>query len=123
MKIVKEFGIILAISFLGELLHMLLPLPVPSSIYGMVLLFACLQTGILRVEQLGNTWKILVEAMPVMFIPAGVGLLETWGVLQPVFVPVITITLVSTIIVMAVSGRITQGIIRWQERKKVSCDG
>ena len=43
MKYVKQFGIILLISFAGEALNYLLPLPVPASIYGLVLMFLCLQ--------------------------------------------------------------------------------
>ncbi|MGN1014357.1 MAG: CidA/LrgA family protein [Butyricicoccus sp.] len=117
MKIVKEFGIILLVSFVGELLHLLLPLPVPASIYGLLLLFVCLMTGLIKLEQLGSTWKFLIEIMPLMFIPAGVGLLDAWGVLQPIVVPVVIITLVSTVIVMGVSGRVTQTIQR-MERKR-----
>lgn len=117
MKIVKEFGIILLVSFVGELLHLLLPLPVPASIYGLILLFVCLMTGRIKLEQLGNTWKFFIEIMPLMFIPAGVGLLDAWGVLQPIVVPVGIITLVSTVIVMGVSGRVTQAIERMGNKR------
>ncbi|MDO5549397.1 MAG: CidA/LrgA family protein [Eubacteriales bacterium] len=123
MKYVKEFGIILLISFVGELLHSLLPLPVPASIYGLVLLFACLVTGVVKLEQVNTTARYLIEIMPLMFIPAGVGLLDAWGVLQPVLVPVMVITVLSTVIVMGVSGRITQAILRMGSRKKVNSRG
>lgn len=39
MKFISQFGVILALSFLGEVLHRWIPLPVPASIYGIVLLF------------------------------------------------------------------------------------
>lgn len=123
MKYVKEFGIILLISFVGELLHSLLPLPVPASIYGLVLLFVCLATGIVKLEQVNTTARYLIEIMPLMFIPAGVGLLSAWGVLKPVIVPVAVITVLSTIIVMGVSGRVTQAILRMGDRKKVNSRG
>lgn len=118
MKYIKQLSIILLISFVGELLHSLLPLPVPASIYGLVLMFACLMTGAIRLEQVNVTARYLIEIMPLLFIPAGVGLLDAWGVLKPVFVPIIVITLLSTIIVMAVSGRVTQWILRLGDRKK-----
>lgn len=117
MKVIKEFGIILLVSFVGELLHLLLPLPVPASIYGLILLFTCLMTGWIKLEQLGSTWRFLIEIMPLMFIPAGVGLLDAWGVLQPIVVPVGIITLVSTVIVMGVSGRVTQAIQRMEDKR------
>ena len=47
MKLLKQFLIILAISFVGEILKYLLPLPVPASIYGMVILFIGLLTGLI----------------------------------------------------------------------------
>ena len=62
--------------------------------------------------------KFMIEIMPVMFIPAGVGLLESWGELKAVLVPVLVITLVSTIVVMIVSGRVTQAVIRLEKKHK-----
>ena len=108
MKFLKQFSIILFISFLGEILHMLIPLPVPASVYGLVLMLGALITGVLKLGQVRETATFLIEIMPVMFIPAGVG---SWSSLQPVWLPVILITIVTTILVMAVTGRVTQGMI------------
>ena len=52
MKYVKEFGIILIVSLVGELLNYFLPLPVPASIYGLVLMFLCLMLGIIKLLSL-----------------------------------------------------------------------
>lgn len=114
MKFLKQFSIILLISFLGEILHMLIPLPVPASVYGLVLMLGALITGILKLGQVRETATFLIEIMPVMFIPAGVGLMESWSSLQPVWLPVILITIVTTILVMAVTGKVTQAMIRKQ---------
>lgn len=112
MNYLKQFLIILSISFIGEILKAALPLPVPASIYGMAIFFACLATGIIRLEAVRDAGKFLIETMPVMFIPAGVGLMASWNVLQPMLVPVAIITVVVLIAVMAVSGRVSQAIIR-----------
>ncbi len=104
MKYLRQFCIILLLSFLGEGLHIILPLPVPASVYGLVLMLAALQTGILKTHQVRETAGFLIEIMPVMFIPAAAGLLNAWGVLKPVFVPVAVITAVTTVFVMAVTG-------------------
>jgi holin-like protein len=111
MKYIKQFCIILLISFLGEILKAIIPLPIPASIYGMVLLFAALCTGILKLEQVRETGCYLVEIMPIMFIPPAVGLMASWGSLKEFFVPVLVITVAVTIIVMAVAGLVTQKII------------
>ena len=111
MKFLKQFSIILFISFLGEILHMLIPLPVPASVYGLVLMLGALVTGVLKIGQVRETATFLIEIMPVMFIPAGVGLMESWPSLQPVWLPVIVITILTTILVMAVTGKVTQAMI------------
>ena len=118
MKYVKEFGIILIVSLVGELLNYFLPLPVPASIYGLVLMLALLMTGALKLDAVEDAGKFMIEIMPVMFIPAGVGLMESWGELKAVLVPVLVITLVSTIVVMVVSGRVTQAVIRLEKKHK-----
>ena len=116
MKFLKQFSIILFISFLGEILHMLIPLPVPASVYGLVLMLGALITGVLKLGQVRETATFLIEIMPVMFIPAGVGLMESWSSLQPVWLPVILITIVTTILVMAVTGKVTQAMIRKEKK-------
>lgn len=118
MKYVRQFLIILLISALGELLHALLPLPIPASVYGLILMLAALMTGVLKLNQVEKTADFLIEIMPVMFIPAGVGLLNAWGVLKPVWVPVTVITILTTIIVMVITGRVTQSVIRKEKKGK-----
>jgi len=111
MKYLRQFAIILFISLLGELLRVLIPLPIPASVYGLVLMLLALITGILKVHQEKEASAFLIEIMPVMFIPAGVGLLESWPALKPVWIPVVLITMLTTIIVMVVTGRVAQRII------------
>ncbi len=117
MKLLKQFLIILAISFVGEVLKYVLPLPVPASIYGMVILFIGLLTGLIPLESVRDAGKYLIEIMPVMFIPAGVGLMSSWGTLKPVLLPVSIITVVALITVMGATGRVSQFVIRMQKRK------
>ena len=111
VKYLKQFVIILLISFLGEILHYLTPLPVPASIYGILLMLLCLHFRVFAAEEVRETGIFLIEIMPVMFIPAAVGLMESWSVIRPSLLPYIIVIIVSTIIVMAVSGLVTQKII------------
>ena len=105
MKYIRQFLIILLISFMGELLKELRPLP-------LVLLFLALEFHIIPLEAVKETGKFLIEIMPILFVPAGVGLIESWDALRPIFVPVLAIMVISTVIVMAVSGRVTQSVMR-----------
>ena len=116
MKYVKQFVIIIAISFIGEFLKYVLPLPVPASIYGMVLMFAALLTGVLKLDDVKDTAKFLIEIMPLMFIPAGLGLMVSWNTLKPLLIPVAIITVVTIITVMIVSGHTAQFVLKRQEK-------
>lgn len=118
MKYLRQLLIILIFSFIGEVLHSLIPIQVPASIYGLVLLFIALLTGIIQLPQVKEAAKYLIEIMPLMFIPAGVGLLESWGDLKSILIPVLILLVASTILVMGVSGKVTQGIIQRSKRKE-----
>lgn len=112
MKIIGQLFIILLISFAGELLNTLLPLPIPASIYGIILLFCLLEFKILPLKAVKETGDFLVSIMQLMFIPAAVGLLEAWDVIRPNWPAYILITLISTFVVLFISGRVTQAVIR-----------
>ncbi len=112
MKYLRQFLIILAVSLIGEILKAVLPLPIPASIYGMVLMFILLLTGVIKLGQVRETGRFLIEIMPVMFIPAGVGLMSSWNVLQPVLLPVSVITVITIFTVMGATGLISQTIIK-----------
>lgn len=117
MRFMKQFGVILAITFLGEILRYVIPLPIPASIYGLVLMFLALKSGVVKLDQVKETGDFLIEIMPMMFIPAAVGLLVSWDSLKEIWLPVVVITLLTTIIVMAVSGLVTQWIGRFGKTK------
>lgn len=117
MRYIKQFLVILLFTFLGELLRGVLPFPVPASIYGLLLLFVALLSGVLKLEAVRETGKFLIEIMPLMFIPAGAGLIDAWPSLKPLLVPVAIIMAVSTVAVMAVSGCVTQSIMRRNGKK------
>ncbi len=118
MKYVKQFLIILAISFLGEVLHMLLPLPIPASIYGILILFALLETRLLPLRLVKETGDFLIEIMPVMFLPAAVGIIDSWKIIKPSLLVYLAVTIVSTVLVMAVSGLVTQAVLRHKKGVK-----
>ena len=117
MKFIKQFGIILAISFIGEIMNYLIPLPVPASIYGLVLMLLCLHFGIVHIDSVKDSGKFLIEIMPLMFIPAAVGLIESWKTIGPKIGTCLIITVLSTIFVMIVAGHTTQAFIRFSKSK------
>lgn len=122
MKFLIQFLIIIAFSFAGELLHYCLPLPIPASIYGIILLFLALELKVLKVKDIRETSSFLIAVMPVMFIPAAVGLIDSWHAIANAWLQYIVVTVVSTFVVMAASGWITQFVIRRGKMKVASAD-
>lgn len=112
MKLLKQFSIILLVTFVGEALSRWIPLPVPAGIYGLLLLLLLLCLRVIRVEQVKEASSLLLELMPLMFVPAAVGLMLFWDELKPLLVPLAVITVVSTIVVMAASGGVAQLMLR-----------
>ncbi|MBR4457058.1 MAG: CidA/LrgA family protein [Solobacterium sp.] len=118
MKYLKQFVIILAVTCAGEIIRQFVPLPIPGSIYGLVLMFVFLCAKVIRLEDVKDTALFLIEIMPVMFIPAAAGLIESWGELKPILIQTIVILVVTTVIVMAVTGKTAMFMIRREQRKK-----
>lgn len=118
MQLIKQFLIILVFSFAGEGLHALLPLPIPASIYGIALLFTALEAKWVKVSDIDKTCFFLIEIMPIMFIPAAVGLLKSWDVVSGSLLQYAGVTVVSTFVVMYAAGAVTQAIIRKDKKRK-----
>ena len=119
MKLLEQFGIILTLTFIVETFKELVPLPVPASVYGLVLLL--LKFKILNISAIKDASKLLIETMPIMFIPAAVGLLNAWNVIRDLLIPLTLVVSLTTVIVMVISGHITQFIIVSSKKKKGAC--
>jgi len=118
LKYLKQFMIIALIAFAGEALNALLPFPVPGSIYGIAILFTLLMTGLLKADAVRDVSSFLLAVMPVMFIPAAAGLINSFSLLLPSLGAYVIIILVSTVAVMSVSGLVTQAVIRSKTKKE-----
>ena len=79
--------IIGGITFAGELLHAWLPLPVPASVYGMILLFLCLCLKIIKEDQIRETADFLLLIMPVLFVGPGVGIIDNYMAVSDAILP------------------------------------
>lgn len=118
MKYIIQIGIISGISFLAEILHELLPLPVPASVYGLVMMLVLLLTGILKEEHIKDTADFLLSVMPLFFVPASVALMTAYESIKGNILKLFVMCLLSTIVVMIVTGSVSQLIVRAGKRKK-----
>lgn len=118
LKLFKQFTIIIFLSFLGEVLHTLIPFPIPASIYGIMLLFLLLERKVLRIDDIREVSDFLIFIMPLLFIPSAVGLIDVWDELRASLTAYVTIIIAVTLIVMVSTGRITQWFLQNQKEKE-----
>jgi len=118
MKYLLQFGIITAICFVSELLHTLIPLPVPASVYGLVILFLLLLTGLLKVSQIEDISAFFMAILPVLFVSPSVSLITSADIIMENLLALILMMGLSTIAVIVVTGRVSQSIIRMKAKKE-----
>ena len=111
MKIVFQFARIMGFCLAGELLHALLPLPIPASIWGLLLLFAALRLGIVKLEKIENLGNTMIGLLPLLFVPPVVNLLGCWDVVRQNLLAIMGIIFLSTVLVFGISGKLSQLVI------------
>lgn len=116
MKFIKQLLIILCISLIAELMEALIPLPVAASIYGLVLMLGGLVTKVIPLEKVEGAADFLIEVMPILFIPPTVGIMTSVEALQEILVPLTVICVVTTVLIMAVTGITAQAVIRRRQQ-------
>lgn len=112
MKYLHQVAIIIGICFLGELLHQLLNLPIPGSVLGMIIMFAALCTGLIKLEMIEELSNLLLSHLAFFLVPAGVGVIASLNLLHGKWPAVISVCLISTVIVMIVTGYTIQWVKR-----------
>ena len=117
MRYLYQFARIMGFCFLGEILHEVLPLPIPASIYGLILLLAALKTGLVKLEQVKEVGNFLTGIFPLLFVPAAVGVMELWGELGEMIIPILLAIVPVTILVLASAGRTTQSFSRKKQNR------
>lgn len=117
MRILRQIGIILAITFVAELMNHIIPLPIPASIYGLFIMLGLLTSGLLKLEHVKEVGNFMLEIMPLLFIPAAVGFIVIVGDIKEVMMPFFVIIIVTTLAVMIVTGKVAQFLVA---RSKVS---
>ena len=110
MKYICQLGIILGVSFAGEALAWALPLPIPASVWGLVVMLALLILRVIKPEHIRDTAEYLISLMPLMFVPPTVGLMQSWGLLRDNWLSFLIAVTVITAIVMAVTGLVAQRV-------------
>lgn len=103
-----QCGVLFAFLALGELIVWSTGVPLPSSVIGMVALAASLKAGIVRLRQVERVADFLVHNIGFFFVPAGIGIMNCLGILREQWWPIIASCVLSTIVIIVVTGRVHQ---------------
>ena len=117
MKFMFQFARILLCCVLGEILYVILPLPIPASIYGLMILLIFLLTGVYRLDQVKRAGNYLTALFSLLLTPAATGVMELFDVLAQIWLPLLIALVPVTMMVFGVSGRVTQWIMKKGEGK------
>ena len=118
MKYISQVLIIVLFTFLGEVLAYMIPFPIPAAIYGIVLMLIALGTGILKAENVKDVSQFLISIMPVLFVAPAARILEYWGIIAPNVAAIVTIAVVSTFLVFAVSALVVNALMKKKKEGK-----
>ena len=112
MRYLEQLAIVFLITLIGEFLNILIPLPIPGSIYGFLIMLFCLQFKIIKIEKVKALGDFLLDIMTIMFIPTSVGLVVIWREVSGSIFKLLLICFITTIIVMVVTAKASDKIIR-----------
>lgn len=112
MRFMRQMAVIMGVSFLAELMEILIPLPIAASMYGLVLMLLGLVTKVIPLEKVEGAADFLIEIMPLLFVPPTVSVIANVDALKSILIPLLVICITTTILIMAVTGRVAQGIMQ-----------
>lgn len=118
MTIMRQILVILIISLVGEFVSSLLPFPIPAGIYGFIIMFICLMTGILKVSQIREVSTFLVDNLQIIILPACMEIVSYWSEIAGEAWKLFSIAIISTCVVILVTGKTADFIITLKERRK-----
>ena len=101
---IRQCFIIFGCLAVGELIVWLTGIAIPSSIIGMLLLAALLQTKVIKEEWVKGMSDFLISNMGFFFVPPGVALMLYLDIIKAEFIPIAVATVVSTVLVLIVTG-------------------
>lgn len=112
---VRGFAILLFFQVLGEMICRGFDWPIPGNVMGMGLLLAALGTGLVRADWVVEAAELLLDHLALFFVPAGVGVMVYFRLIASEWLPISVATVLSTFIVMAVTGKIADRLERNEE--------
>lgn len=108
VRIIIQIAILFGFSFLGNLVHVYLHIPLPGSIIGLLLLFLVLSLNVFSVKWIEKGAGLLLAFLPLLFVPTLVGIIKYPELFTGKGILVILVVVISTIITMIAAGKASE---------------
>ncbi|MDO5540684.1 MAG: CidA/LrgA family protein [Eubacteriales bacterium] len=118
MKIVKQIGLIFSIYLGSEIISKLLPFSLPGSVISLVVIAVLLATNRMKEEDIRETADFLLKIMAMLFVPAGIGVVEDFSSVQGQLWKIIFIVIAALIITFLGSYLVASLVQKIAERRK-----
>lgn len=120
MKIFNQIGILLGVWAGGEIVSQLIKniINIPGPILGMIILFLLLQFKIISEEKIKDVADFLLGNMGIFFIPAGVSLIQSLGLIKENAILLLSCIILINIAAMIGSGKSVDFMIKLKEKKQ-----
>ena len=115
---IGALAVLLGLQLLGEVAVQISGIPVPGPVVGMVLLFLILSGRNVLPDALRTTTETLLGHLSLLFIPAGVGIIQHGARLADEWLALLAALLLSTLITIAVTALVMRWVIRLQQGKQ-----
>lgn len=116
MKLLVQIAVVFGICLVGEGVAALLPIPFPASVISMILLFLLLLFKVLRPHHIQEKANFLMKHMAFFFIPAGVGIMEQYQLVEGSLLPLLLVVVLTTLLTFAVTAFTVRGVLALQRR-------
>lgn len=122
MEIIQQLILIFGACLVGEALSALLPIPFPSSVLAMLLLFILLLCGVLKEKQIQKVGDFFLQNMSIFFLPSAIGIVQHWGLIQDVLLQFLLICFFTLLLTFAATAYTVIGVQKWLERRNTHAE-
>lgn len=118
LKTLRQLGIVLLILSVGQIIQTQFNLFVPGTILGMIILLILLLLKVIKLKWIESITNVLLDHISIFFVPANVGVMVYLSQIKDVWAKLLLIAIVSTVVVMGVTGAVVQFVDKLMTKSK-----
>lgn len=110
--------VISIILLISKIIEGLVPIPMPASVIGLVLMFLALSMGIIKLGEVESVGTALTNNISFLFVPAGISVINSLGILSTSPILILSLIIISTILLLLCTGFASQLLVKTSPTKK-----